>query len=185
MNKIALALITITLLFGMPMSSAGQPSSADLMFGPDNMHFVIPDGYVLGSQSQADGMAIQEFIPEGEDINNWSSIYTLFMVEGGNGSVQDLRDVSQHEFFKTCSPGQGRQANIPIHKESGYDVAEWLEICEMTITGPSKGRPEAGYYKLSSGSDVTYYAAIAFHHVPSDSEIAKWRKFLGQVGWRN
>jgi hypothetical protein len=68
----------------------------------------------------------------------------------------------------------------PVTKENGFEVATWVQACEMTISGPSRGKPETNVVKFIVGSSEYLFVMYEFHSVPSLNEIAAARKAIAK-----
>jgi hypothetical protein len=160
-----------------PVPVAAQPSVVS-NFGSDVVVLTPPDGYVIG---HADSGLI-EMVPEGETVQSWTHIFTMLIVQHRPGSIADMRKRSKSGFFKTCAKRNvSLSVEDPIRSENGFKIAEWVQSCDLTKSGPSKGQPETDIFKVVQGKEVDLFVSEGLRFVPSATEVERWKDFLGQT----
>ena len=56
--------------------------------------------------------------------------------------------------------------------EGGFQVAVWVQSCALTVSGPSKGKPEVDIFKIIQGKEKDVMVMIGFRYQPTPDQIA-------------
>ena len=104
----------------------------------ENIYFDLPPGFEEGFEDGDESFFIQEWVPKGETVDNWSQMLTL--------TVQDVANLNPVEFFNHMADGWEEACpeygGMLLHegRENNYPVAVWFLKCP---TNPMTSKPEA------------------------------------------
>lgn len=145
----------------------------------EDISFDLPSGFAKAFEDGDSSFFIQEWVPTGESVDNWSQMLTLTVLEKANVDPIKFFDLMADEWGESC-PDYG--AMLLHHgQENNYPIAVWLLTCpENYMTG----KPEVTYVKGISGNENFYTVQIA-HAVRvdevDDSTVNVSMGFLKQV----
>ena len=140
-------LITASLLF----------CSAHAQSDSEEIYFDLPPGFEKGFEDGDESFFIQEWIPRGEAVSDWSEMLTL--------TVQNLSNLDPVEFFNQMADGWEdscpEYGAMLLHEglENNYPVAVWFLKCPYN---PMTSKPEFTYVKGISGNDRFYTVQLAY-----------------------
>jgi hypothetical protein len=143
----------------------------------ENLLEQMPSGFKIGYQTSHDGMNMQEWVPEGETVENWSEMVTtqIFLGRKDLDTAQFLNFIGQ-KWLKDCT---GSTPNaIHTGNANGYPVSMLLLQCPLN---PQSGKPETTLFRAIKGSDSFYIVQRSARSIPSKDQIAKMAQFLGTV----
>jgi len=164
----ALGLMSLVLL------APPRAANADLV--NENLLVQIPLGYKVGYRVERGAMVMNEMVPEGQTVNNWSEMVTVQIFHGLKSSPEKFRDTLQQRWVAACPGGSG--ADVMNGTENGYPVQVWLLACPKN---PATGRPEITWFKAIAGNDSFYLVQKAFKFKPSKDEIDRWMAYLKSI----
>jgi hypothetical protein len=143
----------------------------------ENLLEQMPSGFKIGYQTSHDGTNMQEWVPEGETVENWSEMVTtqIFLGRKDLDTAQFLNFIGQ-KWLKDCT---GSTPNaIHTGNANGYPVSMLLLQCPLN---PQSGKPETTLFRAIKGSDSFYIVQRSARSIPSKDQIAKMAQFLGTV----
>ena len=164
-----ISLITASLLF---CGAHAQSTSEDI-------YFVLPPGFEEGFEDDDESFFIQEWVPKGETVNDWSQMLTL--------TVQDMPNLDPVEFFNHMADGWEEACPeygaMLLHEglENNYPVAVWFLKCP---NNPMTSKPEFTYVKGVSGNENFYTVQLAYalrSDEIDESTVNQSMTFLKQV----
>ena len=145
----------------------------------ENIYFDLPPGFEEGFEDGDESFFLQEWVPTGETVDNWSQMLTL--------TVQDVANLNPVEFFNHMADG-GEEAcpeygGMLLHegRENNYPVAIWLL---RRPNNPMTNNPEFTYVKGISGNENFYTVQLAYALQADeidDSIVNQSMAFLKQV----
>jgi len=151
--------------------------SADAQLQAENLLVKLPAGFMVGSRHTQNGMHMEEWVPEGQTVDDWSEMVTMqiFFGRGAWDPVGFLNSLGQG-WLSTCrggseDPMQSSQAN-------GYPVSMVLMHCPLN---PKAGKPETTLLRAIKGKDSFYLAQYAVRAASDKDQVAKMDKYLGTV----
>ena len=164
-----ISLVTASLLFCV----------ADAQSTSEDIYFDLPPGFEEGFEDDDESFFIQEWVPTGETVNDWSQMLTL--------TVQDIPNLDPVEFFNHMADGWEEACPeygaMLLHEglENNYPVAVWFLKCP---NNPMTSKPEFTYIKGISGNDNFYTVQLAYALQADeidDSTVNQSMAFLKQV----
>ena len=118
----------------------------------ENLLFSPPDGYQIGYTNNNNDIYIQEWIPDGQNIKDWSEMVTIQVLF--NYPIGDL-DYFVNKFIgmivAVCEDGRG--LTITDGAEYGYLFNYFMTICGKN---PNTQKPEFTMVKAISGNDALF-----------------------------
>ncbi len=145
----------------------------------ENIYFDLPPGFEEGFEDGDESFFLQEWVPTGETVDNWSQMLTL--------TVQDVANLNPVEFFNHMADGWEEACpeygGMLLHegRENNYPVAIWLLRCP---NNPMTNNPEFTYVKGISGNENFYTVQLAYALQADeidDSIVNQSMAFLKQV----
>lgn len=162
-----LAIATLALLAG----------NATAQFKGENLIQPIPPGYRAGHHASDESGILRELVPEGETVHDWSSMVTTqVMRRGGRVAPDQFLAVMSKQWVEACA-GSGARP-VADGEQAGYRFALGMLSCPLN---PATGKPEIALVKTMQGNDSLYVVQVAFRHMPSSEEIARWSNYLREV----
>ena len=164
-----ISLVTASLLF---CGAHAQSTSEDI-------YFDLPPGFEEGFEDDDESFFIQEWVPTGETVNDWSQMLTL--------TVQDMPNLDPVEFFNHMADGWEEACPeygaMLLHEglENNYPVAVWFLKCP---NNPMTSKPEFTYVKGVSGNENFYTVQLAYalrSDEIDESTVNQSMTFLKQV----
>ncbi len=159
------------------------PAFAQQALTGENLLVEIPAGYELGYRHQTDRGEMDEYVPKGETVDQWSEMITvqLFAPEMDNATFFQKFDSLGRQACK-----DGYTNLIATAQEHGYQVKVFQLFCP---TNPQTQMGEVTFIKSLEGKDKFYVVQKAWRtgtfdpdDVPlSDDEIVTWMQFLRSV----
>lgn len=161
-------------LFGIALLASGlclaQPRDEVLVMK-------LPPGYTLDYQTRQGNMALSEWVPQGESVNNWSEMVTLMHFNG-------LKDVPPERFQAVLGKPwlegcRGSQLSpVTQGREFGYPFSIWVQSCPSS---PLTGKLEKTWFKAIQGNVHAYVIQKSFKFEPSEQQVAQWLAFFRTV----
>jgi hypothetical protein len=131
-------------------------------------------GFITGYQVARDGNSIQEQVPTGENVEQWTRMITTQQFAGvakrvdANGFLQLMIDG-----LSGACPG----AKVAYRRPAG-PAAQMRIDCPLN---PKTGLPETFFAKAMPGSADMYVAQVAFRRVPTASDASWAERYLAGV----
>ncbi len=142
--------LVLFLTFLLASATHAQDNSEDI-------YFDLPHGFEEGFEDGDESFFIQEWVPRGETVDDWSQMLTL--------TVQNLPNLDPVEFFNHMADGWEESCpeygGMLLHEglENNYPVAVWFLKCP---SNPMTNKPEFAYVKGISGNDNFYTVQLAY-----------------------
>ena len=131
-------------------------------------------GFITGYQVTRDGNSIQEQVPKGENVEQWTRMVTTQRFAGvatrtnADGFLQLMIDG-----LSAACPG----ARITYRRPQGR-AAQMRVDCPLN---PKTGLPETFFVKSMPGSADMHVAQVAFRRVPNSADAAWAEHYLAGV----
>jgi hypothetical protein len=166
---------TVVGLALMVCAAAGAAQAQQLK--NENLLVGMPQGFKLGFKDSKNGMNMQEFIPTGETVHNWTEMVTVQVFL----SRKDLQPTPflaamQKQWSDGCK-GSTSTA-VATGKVNGYDAASVLLRCPLLA---STGKPETTMIKAIKGNDSFYVVQRAVRSVPTPERLETMKKYIESV----
>lgn len=165
----------------MPTEFLTQPQTGATQTGSslenENLLADIPAGYKIDYQAEQNNMIINEMVPQGESVNNWTTLVTVQIFLGEtNTTPEQYQETMTQSWFNACQDSE----SYPVANgdENGYNFVLWQLYCPLN---PSTQQVEYTYMKAIQGNDSFYLVQVAFKHEPSSDEITQWMNYLREV----
>jgi hypothetical protein len=160
----------LTLMFVVSMTSTHAE------FVNENLLVEVPPGYKIDSHQQKSSGVMNEMVPTGESVDNWTEMVTVQIFYNLKATPEQFvtRLIGQ---WTTACPGTTSSA-IANGPENGYPSGVWLLKCPKN---PATGKPEITWIKAVQGNDSFYVVQKAFKFTPSKDEVVQWMKYLRSV----
>jgi hypothetical protein len=163
-------------LLGLCLYLAAAPVHAQ--FQGENLLVSMPAGFKSDYQSTRDGMSIQEWVPEGETVQNWSEMVTVQVFQNRRDlDPRAMLDSIQRGWLKACTGSAA--APIVTGKTNGYDTATMVLRCPLN---GETGKPETTAFRAIRGRDSFYMIQRAVRSVPDAGRLERMEAYLGGVG---
>jgi hypothetical protein len=146
---------------------AAAPNAAPrLATATESLHTVIPPGMQLGLHHSAGGVEVAEYIPAGETMANWTSMFALGVTPRRDGlTLQQLVAAEQQGVVKNC-------AIRPAAAEPRYFTDGDLPAVAQGIAcgrARESGRGELTVIKTVLGNSAVFTVQRAFRLPPTAS----------------
>jgi hypothetical protein len=151
-----------------------RPAAAQLV--NENLLVTKPDGYIVGFETKKNTMTMQEWVPTGQTVENWTEMLTVQVFHGLKVTPQQFQD-NMVQRWKTACPDSSA-ATIASLTERGYVAQLWLLQCP---NNPETKKPEDTWFKAILGNDSLYLVQKAFKFDPSKEQITQLMSFLRSV----
>jgi len=131
-------------------------------------------GFITGYQVAKNGSSIQEQVPAGENVEQWTRMVTTQRFAGvatrtnADGFLQLMVD----QLSGAC-PG----ARVPYRHPSGHG-AQMRVDCPLN---PKTGLPETFFVKALPGASDMHVAQVAFRRVPTTKDVSWAESYLAGV----
>jgi hypothetical protein len=154
------------------------PISGQAQFRGENLLVSPPPGFKVGFQDSRGGVIIQEWVPEGETVQNWSEMVTVQL-------FQNRRDLDPRAMLGTIQRGWlnackgSMPAPIVASRIDGYEAASMVLRCPLN---GETGKPETTAFRAIRGRDSFYVVQRAVRSVPDADRLARMESYLASVG---
>lgn len=172
---------TIITVPPMPTEFLAQPQTDVTQSGTglenENLLAGLPEGFKIDFQGRENNFVISEMVPEGESVNDWTTLVTVEIFLGEkNTTPEQYQQTLTERWFGACENSE----TYPVAdgEENGYKFVLWQLYCPLNR---STQTVEYTYLKAIQGNDSFYLVQVAFRHEPSDNEITQWMKYLQDV----
>lgn len=135
-----------------------------------------PAGFDIGYNASNSDMAITEFVPAKQSVNNWTDMVTIQVFYGLKTSPAQFMAKIEKLVSEAC-PGAS-VTEIKQGEENGYPFNLFLQDCPLN---KETGKPEITWYKTIEGKDSFYVVQFATKLKPSKEKITKWMQYLAGV----
>jgi hypothetical protein len=153
------------------------PRGALAQIKNENLLQAMPSGFKIGYQSSHDGINMQEWVPDGETVENWSEMVTtqIFLGRKNLDPAQFLNGIGM-QWLKACA-GSAPNA-IHTGNANGYTVSMLMLQCPLN---PQSGKPETTLFRAIKGNDSFYIVQRSVRAVPSREQMSQMAQYLGTV----
>ena len=165
----------IVLCLAAALSIAAAPSQAQLK--DENLLVGMPQGFKVGFSDSRTGMTMQEWVPAGETVQNWTEMVTVqvFLNRSDLDPAQFLATMEK-QWAAAC---KGSTATpVASGKVNGYASTTVLLRCPLLA---SSGMPETTMIKAIKGNDSFYVVQRAARAVSNEARLAQIRQYLEAV----
>lgn len=154
-----------------------QPTETSMGLENENLLAEVPSGFKIDYQAEQNGVVINEMVPEGESVNDWTTLVTVQIFMGmTNTAPEQYQENMTQSWFNACENSESYP--VADGEENGYNFMLWQLYCPLN---PSTQKVEYAYLKAIQGNDSFYLVQVAFRHEPSSDEITQWMQYLKQV----
>jgi len=151
-----------------------RPASAELV--NENLLVALPPGYKIDFHTERDNMVMNEMVPEGETVNDWTEMVTVQIFHATKAAPEDFKDSLQRQWNAACPGATGAEVTSGV--ENGYPVLLWLLACPRN---PGTGKPEFTWFKAIAGNDSFYLVQKAYKFEPTKEQVSRWMQYLKAV----
>ena len=163
------------LLVGLCLAPGVGPSAAGLK--DENLLVSMPPSFKVGDSAHQGNMDIQEWVPLGETVNNWTAMITVQIFHGQGGASPKAFVGRVASGWRSACRG-GDATDIQEGAENGYGYSFWLFSCPLN---PQTGKPENMSIKAVSGADALYSVQYATRRPLTKAFITAGAQYLRQV----
>jgi hypothetical protein len=161
-------------LIALAVMTAATAASAQL--ADENLLVAVPPGYKVGYRVERGNMVMNEMVPAGQTVENWTEMVTVQIFHGVKAPPEKFRDTLRKNWVAACPGGSG--ADVTSATENGYPVLIWLLDCPKN---PQSGKPEITWFKAIAGNDSFYLVQKAFKFEPDKAQLDRWMAYLKSV----
>jgi len=165
---------SVLAVLGLVLLALPGAANADLV--NENLLVQMPPGYKVGYRAERGTMVMNEMVPDGQTVNNWTEMVTVQIFHGLKAAPEKFRDTLQQRWVAACPGASG--AKVTSGTENGYPVLVWLLDCPKN---PQTSEPEMTWFKAIAGNDSFYLVQKAFKFKPSQEQIDRWMAYLKSV----
>jgi hypothetical protein len=152
-------------------------TAANAQFQGENLLVSPPPGFMVGFQDSRNGVSIQEWVPDGETVQNWSEMVTVQLFQNRRDlDPRIMLDTIQRGWLKACP--NSAAAPIVTGKANGYDTATVVLRCPLN---GETGKPETTAFRAIRGRDSFYMIQRAVRSVPDAGRLERMEGYLGGV----
>lgn len=175
----SLATATPQILVTIPAMPTSLPVQTVTGSGLENENLLaeVPPGFKIDFEGQENNFVISEMVPEGESVNDWTTLITVEIFLGEkNTTPEQYQQTLTDRWFGACENSE----TYPIAdgEENGYKFVLWQLYCPLNR---STQTVEYTFLKAIQGNDSFYLVQVAFRHEPSDQEITQWMNYFKEV----
>jgi hypothetical protein len=166
-GRAAVALLGLCLL---ATPARAQFQGENLLVGP-------PSGFKIGFQDSRGGVSIQEWVPQGETVQNWSEMVTVQLFRNRPDlAPRTMLDTIQRGWLNACKGSA--PAPIMTGKANGYESATMVLHCPFN---GETGKPETTAFRAIRGRDSFYVVQRAVRAVPEAGRLERMESYLAGV----
>lgn len=150
---------------------------AHAQFTNENLLVGMPQGFKVGFEDSRRGMTMQEWVPEGETVQNWTEMVTVqvFFNRPDLDPAQFLATMEK-QWAAACKGSTAKPvASGPVN---GYASTTVLLRCPLLA---SSGMPETTMVKAIKGNDSFYVVQRAARAASDEARLAQIRQYLEAV----
>ena len=172
---------TIITVPPMPTEFLTQPPTEITQSGTglenENLLAELPEGFKVDFEGQENNFVISEMVPEGESVNDWTTLITVEIFLGEKSTTpEQYQQTLTERWFGACANSETYPVADGV--ENGYNFILWQLYCPLNS---STQKPELTYLKAIQGNDSFYLVQVAFRYEPSDEDITRWIQYLKEV----
>jgi hypothetical protein len=146
-------------------------------FQGENLLVSPPPGFKVGFQDSRGGVSIQEWVPQGETVQNWSEMVTVQLFRNRPDlEPRAMLDTIQRGWLKACAGST--PAPIVAGKANGYETGSMVLRCPLN---GETGKPETTAFRAIRGRDSFYMVQRAVRSVPDASRLERMESSLAGV----
>lgn len=146
-------------------------------FKGENLLVTMPSGFKVGFQDSKNGMNMQEWVPAGETVQNWSEMVTVqvFLKRTDLDPAKMLQSI-QKQWQEAC---KGSTATpITVDKVNGYPASTTLLRCPLLA---ATGKPETTMFRAIKGNDSFYMVQRAVRATATPEQLDRMKQYLDKV----
>jgi hypothetical protein len=164
------------LIFAMAIVAAaalGLPALGALE--DENILAGMPDGFKVGAQQNNGQTILMEFIPEGETVEDWTTMITVVVKHDiDDANAVDVASNMGAAWGESC-PG-AKAGPLVDDVTNGYAYVIWQYECPLNS---QTGKPETMMMKVIPGRDALYMVQYAVRAAPSIEFVKNALDYLG------
>lgn len=170
----AARVIQVAICLAALVGSAAVPTLAQLQ--GENLLVALPPGFKVGGQGSRNDMNMQEWIPQGETVENWSEMVTV--------QIFKRRDLEPGPFLKDMQARWSRACKdstatpITTGTVNGYAMSTIVLRCPLL---ESTGKPETTMFKAIKGNDSFYLVQRATRVATAPDQLQRTKQYLDGV----
>lgn len=143
----------------------------------ENLLISPPPGFKVGFESDKNKVIMQEWVPQGQTVDEWTDMVTVQIFLGGKDlDDKQFADFMTKQWSSACQGGTGTPAASSL--DNGYASSSFTLSCPLNT---ATGKPEYTLVKAIKGTDSFYAVQKAFRFTPSQEQIAQWSQYLNNV----
>lgn len=155
----------------------GETTEPGIGLENENLLTELPPGFKVDYQAEQGNQTITEMVPDGETVEDWSTMITVQVYLGQNNiTPTQAQDTLTNDWFNACENSE----TYPVADgaENGYDFVLWQLYCPLN---PSTQKVEYTYMKAIAGNDSFYLVQVAFRYEPTEVDVTQWMRYLKEV----
>lgn len=126
-------------------------------FAQSRMISPVPEGYVVAHEAENELQSIREEIPEGESLEQWTSMITTQRFAGVQVSALQYAQVVKNIFVQGCAVNSMSEPAEQVHQ--GYEAASFSATC---YSAQPHGGPETFFLIAVRTPDAMLVRQVAF-----------------------
>ncbi len=164
-------------VFGLSiLFASAPPRTASAQLVNENLLVEVPSGYKIDFQEHKPNSLMNEMVPTGETVGNWTEMVTVQIYYNLKATPEQFAAKLASGWLAVC-PG-ATSSSVASGDENGYPATVWLLNCPKN---PASGKPEITWIKTMQGNDSFYVVQKAFKFTPSKDQVVQWMKYLRSV----
>ena len=134
--------------------------------GAEYLAMPIQPGFVVGHKETAQNGSIEERVPQGETVDDWTRIVTLIRLNSPIAPSDYIANFTTG-LRRNC-PGASAEPPTPAKIGIHAALASRLD-CPLN---PQTGKPEVLFYRVFSAGGALFMTQVSFRYAPSGRDIA-------------
>lgn len=157
------------------LSLAAATSHAQLK--NENLLVAMPDGFKVGHSASRNGMDMQEWVPSGETVQDWTEMVTVQVFRNRPDIDPGRYQAEMSKLWARACPG-AIVGPVVTGITNGYPSASLLLRCPLLA---STGKPEVAAIKAIKGRDSFYVVQRAVRTEPAPAKLDQMKQYLDRV----
>lgn len=122
------------------------------------------EGFVVGSHQVAANGSIEEQVPAGETVDDWSRIITSMEIPGDQSGEHFTDELAKG--WKAACPG-GKAVSQIVLADFRVTIESRMD-CPLNL---GTGKPETMFMRIFPAQRRLFVLQVAFRHVPAAAEV--------------
>ena len=143
----------------------------------ENLLVTMPDGFKVGHSASRNGMDMQEWVPSGETVQNWTEMVTAQVFRNRPDIDPGRYQAEMSKLWAKACPG-AVVGQVVTGTTNGYASASLSLRCPLLA---STGKPEVAVIKAIKGRDSFYVVQRAVRSEPTPAKLDQMKQYLDKV----